>query len=91
MLSELAAPRIGIDIRGTRKDIRIEDIVAAMGPRQPAASTAQKVFRQAFLFVVAQPRETADDIAKLERFRSAWETYFSDSTGGRGTVVTSLR
>ena len=31
------APRIGIDIRGTRKDVRIEDIVAAMGPRRPDA------------------------------------------------------
>jgi hypothetical protein len=85
------APRIGVDIRGTRKDVRIEDIVAAMGARQPGASAAQKVFRQAFLFVVAQPRETADDITKLERFRSAWETYFSDSTDGRGTMNARLR
>ena len=29
------APRIGVDIRGTRKDVRIEDVVAAMGPRTP--------------------------------------------------------
>src|SRR5262249_50871513 len=36
------APRIGVDIRGTRKDVRIEDIVAAMGPRVPSANTAQK-------------------------------------------------
>jgi len=85
------APRIGVEIRGTRRDVRIEDIVAAMGSRRPDASTAQKVFRQAFLFVVTQPRETLEDIAKLERFRSAWEAYFSDSTGGRGTVVTRLR
>jgi hypothetical protein len=85
------APRIGVDIHGTRKDVRIEDIVAAMGARRPDASTAQKVFRQAFLFVVTQPRETAEDISKLERFRSAWETYFSESTGGRGTMIARLR
>jgi hypothetical protein len=85
------APRIGVDIRGTRKDVRIEDIVAAMGPRRPDASAAQRIFRQAFLFVVTQPRETADDIAKLERFRSAWETYFSDSTDRRGTVDARIR
>ena len=29
------APRIGVDIRGTRKDVRIEDVVAAMGARRP--------------------------------------------------------
>jgi len=43
------------------------------------------------VFVVTQTRETADDIAKLERFRSAWETYFSTSTDGRGTVLARLR
>lgn len=90
-LSAEDPPRINVDIRGTRKDVRIEDIVAAMGPRRPDAASAPKVFRQAFLFVVTQPRETVDDIAKLERFRSAWETYFSDSTDGRGAVVARIR
>jgi hypothetical protein len=94
VMTDLSAedpPRINVDIRGTRKDVRIEDIVAAMGPRRPDAASAPKVFRQAFLFVVTQPRETVDDIAKLERFRSAWETYFSDSTDGRGVVVARIR
>jgi len=90
-LSAEDAPRVGVDIRGARKDVRIEDIVAAMGPRRPDASAAPKLFRQAFLFVVTQPRETSDDIAKLERFRSAWEAYFSESTGGRGAVAARLR
>jgi hypothetical protein len=90
-LSAEDPPRIGADMRGTRKDVRIEDIVAAMGTRRPDASVAQKTFRQAFIYLVTQPRETADDIAKLERFRSAWETYFGDSTGGRGTVVARIR
>lgn len=85
------APRIGVDIRGVRKDVRIEDIVAAMGARRPDASTAQKAFRQGFLFVVTQPRETVDDITKLERFRSAWETFFSDSTDRRGSVDARIR
>ena len=85
------APRIGVDITGTRKDVRIEDIITAMGPRVPSAATAQKNFRQAFLFVVRGARETSDELAKLERIRSQWETYFSDSTGRRGTMSTRLR
>ncbi len=84
-------PKIGVDIRGTRKDVRIEDIVAAMGTRRPEASTAQKSFRQAFLYLVTQTRETSDELNKLERIRAAWETYFSDSTGGRGTMNSRLR
>ena len=85
------APQIGVDIRGTRKDVRIEDIISAMGPRTPNAATAQKVFREAFLYVVTQTRETSDELAKLERIRSGWETYFSDSTGRRGTMNARLR
>jgi len=84
-------PRIGVDFRGTRKDVRIEDIIAAMGARRPDVSASQKIFRQAFLFIVTQPRETADDLDKLERIRGAWEAYFRDSTDGRGTVNARLR
>ena len=84
-------PRIGVDIRGTRKDVRIEDVVAAMGPRTPDAASAQKAFRQAWIYVVAQTRETSDDLNKLDRLRAAWETFFSASTSGRGTMAARLR
>jgi len=85
------APRIGVEIRGTRKDVRITDIVAASGTRRPDAASAQKVFRQAFIYVVAQARETSDDLNKIERIRGAWETFFSESTEGRGTMIARLR
>jgi hypothetical protein len=85
------APRIGVDIRGTRKDVRIEDIVAAMGPRSPDFASAPKAFRQAWVYVVAQTRETSDDLNKLDRLRAAWETFFSASTSGRGTMSARLR
>ena len=85
------APRTGVEIRGTRKDVRITDIVAASGTRRPDAASAPKVFRQAFIYVVGQVRETSDDLNKLERIRAAWETFFSDSTEGRGTMIARLR
>ena len=85
------APRIGVEIRGTRKDVRITDIVAASGTRRPDAASAPKVFRQAFIYVVGQVRETSDDLNKLERIRAAWEAFFSDSTEGRGTMIARLR
>ena len=85
------APKIGVDIRGTRKEVRITDIVAAMGARRPDAATAQKTFRQAFIYVVAQTGETSDDLSKLERIRGRWEAFFAESTGGRGTMNARLR
>ena len=85
------APRLGVEIRGTRKDVRIEDVVAAMGPRTPDVASSQKAFRQAWIYVVAQTRETSDDLNKLDRLRAAWETFFGESTSGRGTMAARLR
>ena len=85
------APRIGVEIRGTRKDVRIADIIAASGTRRPDAASAPKVFRQAFIYLVSQTRESSADLAKLERIRGSWETFFSDSTERRGTMISRLR
>jgi hypothetical protein len=85
------SPRIGVEIRGTRKDVRIADIVGANGTRRPDAAGAPKVFRQAFIYLVTQPRETSADLDKIERIRAAWETFFSDSTDRRGTMIARLR
>jgi hypothetical protein len=86
------APKIGVDIRGTRKDVRIADIVAANGPRRPEAASAPKVFRQAFIYLVSsQTPESSADLNKLERIRAAWETFYNDSTEGRGTMIARLR
>ena len=85
------APRVGVEIRGTRKDVRIADIVAASGTRRPDAASAPKVFRQALIYLVSQARESSADLDKLERIRAAWETFFSDSTERRGTMNARLR
>jgi hypothetical protein len=85
------APRIGVDIRGTRKDLTIADVIAANGTRRPDSSVAQKTFRQAFIYLVAGTPESGDDLLKLESIRSAWETFFNDSTERRGTMLSRLR
>jgi hypothetical protein len=85
------APKVGVEIRGTRKGVRIADIVAANGTRRPDVASAPKVFRQAFIYLVSQTRESSDDLNKIERIRSAWETFFSDSTERRGRMIATLR
>jgi hypothetical protein len=87
-----SAPRVGVEIRGTRRTVTIEDVIAAMGPRTPAAASAPRVFREAFVFVVERgSTETSQEIDRLERFRSEWEAFFRESTEGRGTMITRLR
>jgi hypothetical protein len=85
------APRTGVEIRGTRRDVRIGDIIAANGARRPDAASAPRVFRQAFLYLVAQASETSDELNKIERIRAAWENFFAASTEQRGTMITRLR
>ena len=84
-------PRTGIAFTGTRREVSIGDVVAAMGPRNPPASRSPRTHRQAWVYVVGRGR-TADPaaIAKLETIRRAFESFFSDATGGRMSVETRL-
>jgi len=86
-----SAPRTGVSFAGTRREVSIGDVVAAMGRRDPPASRSPRVHRQAWVYVVGLGR-TADPaaIAKLEAIRGAFEGFFVDATGGRMTVETKL-
>ncbi|HEY6547810.1 MAG TPA: hypothetical protein VI589_07880, partial [Vicinamibacteria bacterium] len=44
-------PEPGVSFTGIRRDVRIEDVVAAVGPRAPSADEAPRVLRQAFILV----------------------------------------
>jgi len=85
-------PRIGVTFSGTRRDVLINQVVEVMGRRLPAPDTSQKVFRQAFLFVVGRNRTAAPSaIAKIDRIRLAWQSFFSQATDGRARVDTRLQ
>lgn len=87
-----AAPAIGVPIRGSRVDLTIDDIVAAEGPRNPTAAKAPHSFNMAFI-LVAQADEFPSDasIAKVDRIRGAWESYFGGAVDGHGAVSTALK
>ena len=85
-------PEVGIGFNGTRRNISIDDIIAANGPRKPAVFESPKVFRQAFILLTRQGQQaTAAQIAKVQRVRDAWVAFFNEQTGGRGWVVTNLQ
>jgi hypothetical protein len=84
-------PQVGVSFSGLRRDVSIEEVVAALGPRQPAFGEAPNRFRQAFVLVsVGGPPDPAL-AEKVERFRQAWEAYFVRSTEGRAAIETRLR
>jgi hypothetical protein len=84
-------PRSGVTFKGTPRTVTIDQVISAMGARNPPAPEAPRVQRQAWVYVVGQGR-TADPtaIAKLEAIRQTFEGFFRDATGGRMTVETRL-
>jgi hypothetical protein len=86
-----SAPRVGVTFNGTRRDVLINDVVQVLGARQPSADQSRKVHNQAFVFVVGNGRTAdAQSIAKVDRIRRAWETFFTQATDGRGRADTRL-
>jgi hypothetical protein len=78
-------------VRGTRRDVTIDQVVRAMGERRPAYPDAQRKFRMLFVLVADPARAvTAEEIAKVAKVRREMETNFRIATGGRGELVTAF-
>jgi hypothetical protein len=87
-----SAPRIGTTFNGTRREVRIQDVIDALGLREPGPDASPRLHRQAFVYVIQ--RGTAPgpaDLARLERLRQQWEPYFQRATENRMTVTTALQ
>lgn len=81
----------GVTFTGVRREVRIEDVVAAMGLRAPDATRAPHVFRQAYVLVAdAKAPVTPARLAAVARIRTGFEGYFREATDGRGVVITTL-
>lgn len=80
-------PRLGAITGGTTETVSIDQIVAAEGPRIPAAAQAPKDFRAA-LILIKRPGETVPPatLAALEGVRVRLQQYFNQATDGRASL-----
>jgi hypothetical protein len=86
------APRVGVTFNGTKRTVLLQDVVAVMGARQPAAGQGARVFRQAFIFVPSNgTTAAASEVAKVDLIRRQWETFFERAVNGRARAETRLR
>jgi hypothetical protein len=86
-----SAPEVGVTFNGTRRDVLIDDIIAVNGDRSPASADSPRVHRQAFVYVVGAGRGVdASQVAKLDRIRREWQTFFGEATEGRMAAETRL-
>ncbi len=71
----------------TRRNITIDDIIAAEGDRIPNASTSQKNFKTAFVLLTRPGTFTSDVLPGIETIRNAWAGRFTQLTNGKGTIM----
>jgi hypothetical protein len=87
-----SSPEAGVSFTGVRRSVRIEDVLAAMGPRVPDAARAPRMWRQAYILVADRVAPATEGRrAVVARIRSRFEGYYRAATGGRGLVQTHLR
>lgn len=76
---------------GTRVDISIDQLVAAMGERVPSVAESQKSFRIGFIVLVQQGKEPSQSaIDKANKFAIEIEKLFAKETGRKGSLDTRL-
>ncbi len=84
-------PQAGVFFDGTRRDITVPMIVGAEGTRRPDHTVSPRQFRFAFaLLAGAGQTPSPADVAKLERYRTEWETFFGRAVGDRARAETRL-
>lgn len=71
-------------------NVTIDDITRVESLRSPDSQTSQKNWRMAFILLSRTGViPTSSEINKLELYRSTWEPYFRDESGG-GKMFTAL-
>ncbi len=85
------SPQTGVAFDGDRKNIALERIIAAEGPRLPDHSVAQREFRFAFILIVAEGSEPDPaSVAKLDGIRRAWPAFYEQAVDGRSAAHAAL-
>lgn len=79
--------RYGPTISATSRQISIDDIIAAEGPRIPSAAQSRKHFRFGFILLAgANEPVSQSQLGAIDRVRRGFVDRFSVWTGGRATA-----
>ena len=77
-------PEAGVIISGVRRDVTIDQVIAAEGAREPDAATSQKQFRLGFVLLTRPDTAASDaDLQAVNAVRQAFETRLAALTGGK--------
>lgn len=83
-------PQTGVTVNGLRVNVSLSQIIQADGPRVPSVATSQKSFRAAFILFTKNTNPSQPNLQKVDRIRTAYQTYFRTKTENKGTIDTTL-
>jgi hypothetical protein len=84
-------PPDDIVVSGEKREVRVEQMLAVHGARNPSTAYSQREFRVLFVLVTESGKEpSAAEVAKMNEWRSLLEKNFAIATGGRGSVRTQF-
>jgi hypothetical protein len=80
-----------ISVTGQSRDVNVQQIVDALGPRKPAMAASPKSFRVLFVLVTDDGVDaTPEQLAAMKNIRRIFEKNFNIATGGRADVHTEF-
>ncbi len=72
-------------------EIKISDVISAVGERKPSKEDSQKEFRAAFIYLTAPgTTPSSSELKAIDNIRRAWANEFFFLTKGRGIMETEL-
>jgi len=86
-----SSPEPDVSFQGSAHSVKIDDIIAANGNREPDSSTSQKSFRHLFVLIVKKENpSTPEELTAVDQLRREWESFFSKATLGLGKIDTQI-
>jgi hypothetical protein len=76
-------------VSGTRRNVTLQQVIQAVGPRLPAYPQTQKSFRVAFV-LVSDGEPAPGQLARMQELRQMMSRDFAIATGGRASVTTDF-
>jgi hypothetical protein len=73
-------PEPGVTFRGTKVNVRLQDVINREGARVPNSGASQKKFREAFILFTKKAAPSPADLAKLEKIRTSWVAFWKKQT-----------
>ncbi|MBZ5586453.1 MAG: hypothetical protein LAQ30_30555, partial [Acidobacteriia bacterium] len=84
-------PALNVRFDGSRQDIRVADVIQAVGRRSPDYTVAQRRFRFGFILLVPQGAPPSDsDLTKLDNYRKQFPDYFAKAADNIPLAETTL-